>query len=91
MHYIIQMKSTEYNIKLTKSIQKYVKWMTDYKINRASIILLNEQIKHSSDKNLQDKTCTARKNNGSKCPSIRKKGQVYCHRHFKIIEKTCTF
>lgn len=35
--------------------------MTDYKINRASTILLNEQIKHSLDKNLQDKTCTARK------------------------------
>jgi hypothetical protein len=80
------MKSSEYNIKLKKSIEKYKKQITDYKFNRASIIFLTEQITQPSDNKMQDKTCKARKNNGAKCPSVRKKGELYCHRHWKTIQ-----
>ena len=80
------MQSSEYKIKLKKSIEKYKKRITDYKFSRASIIFLTDKIIRSSENKMQDKNCTARKNNGAKCPSVRKKGQLYCHRHCKIIQ-----
>jgi ArsR family metal-binding transcriptional regulator len=81
-----KMKYSNYISRLKSSIEKYKKSIELYRKNRPTIKLLGDISKTSSKiTKLPDNTCTARKNNGSKCPSIRKKGEIYCHRHFKLL------
>lgn len=80
------MKYSNYISKLKSSIERYKKTIELYKKKRPTIKFLGDISKMSSKTTkLPDNTCTARKNNGLKCPSIRKKGVIYCHRHFKLL------
>lgn len=76
----------EYSMKLKKSIQKYIASMNELKTNRRCVkIIQNFDIHYKPRQHTRNtaKSCFAKNNNGSTCPSVTKKGSLYCHRHHK--------
>lgn len=79
----------DYFIKLNKSINKFKLSSSIYLQKRPTIQRLPSRVCKSSgirEKEKRITSCNAFKKNGSKCPSIRKKGALYCHRHYSIFK-----
>jgi|TARA_Y100000389_G_scaffold205122_1_gene263524 hypothetical protein len=83
----------EHDKKLETSLHKYKLSLKRLKQQRPTTILLEAKTIHEIEMNVpsykqkqtQLTSCASHKKNGLPCPSVRKKGSLYCHRHSKMI------
>lgn len=83
--------------KLIRTLSRYKAYVNRLKQSRPKTILLepisiipeNEMYsKLPCNNKLQPNSCISKKKNGLPCPSVLKKGSLYCHRHSKLHNQT---
>ena len=82
----------KYHEKLALTLSKYKLSVKRLKQLRPTTILLEPISIHDRDmitpcpKEQQLTSCASKKKNGLPCPSVRKKGSLFCHRHSKLCQ-----
>ena len=87
---------TDIDNKLVLTLSRYKAYVNQLKQSRPRTILLEPisvpetkmYSKLPCNRKLHPNSCISKKKNGRPCPSVLKKGSLFCHRHSKLQYQT---